>query len=155
MMTNVTQRRRHAASKLRLSEAEIILACQFSGSFSRYDEPYQRIQEGHIIVLWTEVDEEVSSLSDSGAFQLRLTVVKSGQQRVEGAETDPPSKLFEATVLRSTGKLVKPGQKVFGVIFPEFASLVDSGPRSNYTDRRIRAAIAYFGAEQKESVPLS
>jgi hypothetical protein len=134
---------------LHLSEAEVQVACRFSGIAGRsmtapeeYD--YESIRTGSVITVLTVATD----YDRARIFEVSLDGVISGITEVEGEEGSPSCKVFEGTIVSTTREDRGPGDKIFGLLFPRgFTSLVDSGPEDDYTDRRIRAGLAYFGDE--------
>lgn len=127
------------AGRMRLTEAEIMIAAKFSGDPSSYDVDYAELAEGQEVTFQTEESEyEVSR-----RFRVTVDNLVNGVSPLEGKEDfTPPVRLFEATVLETDRDHVEAGEGVFGLIFPEgFAVLVDSAPDGDYTDRRIRAGL--------------
>jgi hypothetical protein len=127
------------AGRMRLTEAEIMVAAKFSGDPSSYDVDYTELAEGQEVTFHTEESEyEVSRL-----FRVTVDNLVAGVTHLEGKEAvTPPVKLFEATVLETDRDRIESGEDIFGLIFPEgFAVLVDSAPEGDYTDRRIRASL--------------
>lgn len=133
---------------MRLTEAEILVATQFAGDPSNFEEDYQSIDAGSTVTLTTEENED----ERSEIFKVNLETIIDGITTLEDAHGNPPYKLFEGTIVETTRQRLNPGDGVFGILFPNgFGSLVDSAPDSDYTDLRIRAAFHFLpkpGEEQ-------
>ena len=137
------------AGAMRLTEAEIMMAVPIAGRASQYRGAYDEFESGSVLELETE---EVADLNlESNRFTLNLDTVIHGVHELEGFPGSPPSKFFEATVVHSDSDERVPTDEVFGVIFPGgTAVMVDSAPTSDYTNRRIWAAIELKRANEVE-----
>jgi hypothetical protein len=124
---------------MRLTEAEILIAARFSGEPSAYTDEYESIQGGETL----DLTSEANAYRGAQEFKLYLEKVIHGVTPLDGYESSvPPCKIFEATILQSSDELCEIGEEAFGFIFPNnFAVLVDSGPDTDYTNRRIRAGL--------------
>jgi hypothetical protein len=127
-----------------LGEAELSALLRMSGDASTYDEDYHAFEEGSAVTFWTEAID----YHPLRAFRLRIDAIINGHLELDEYAGDPPSRPFEATVLRSTNDSYAVGKKVCGIIFPNgFASVFSDSPNSNHADRAIAAMLILLDSE--------
>jgi hypothetical protein len=137
---------------LYLTENEIHAAAIYAGTPMRTIDDYRRTVAGDVIRLASAPDHDPSGVPAEGAdlLKLRIDIIEDATLVDEEYPTTvtPPSKAFEGTIVDTDGSALCAGDEVFGIFFPDgFISLVDSGARSDVTNRRIWAAIAHFGGD--------
>ncbi len=142
------------AGNMHLTEAEIRLALQMDNDLCRFELDYDSIKQGGTLILTGEEPEEghrplwcklrlynveggVTTISDWEAGTMGIgEITDSFRER-------PHCKMFEAVILERQRYDLKPGEEVFGLLFPDgHAILIDSGPEDDYTNRRILAMLA-------------
>lgn len=151
------------AGNMHLTEAEIVLALQMNNDLCRFEVEYDSIKQSGTLILTGEEPEEGRRPL---WCKLRLYNVEGGVTTIDNWQGGmmgvgeigdafrerPHCKMFEAVILERQRYDLKPGDEVFGLLFPDgHAILVDSGPEDDYTNRRIMAMIALREHQRGES----
>ncbi len=133
---------------MRLTEAEMFLAAEVASDRARYDDDYSSIEAGSMVRLVTVTEEG----EDAQEFEVVIDRIAAAVTSLDEVPGDPPSKIFEGTLVKSSRLRRKPEDEVFGFIFPQGrAEIVDSGPDTDETNRRILASLALRSQSRKAS----
>lgn len=110
---------------MHMSEVDLNRLAQFSGMWCTFTADYAHVVTGQIVVIETVKEEYEPHVR----LIVRLNATVNAALGMEGVPGDPPAKLFEASVLKSSRSLETTTGDVFGALFPDgSAVLVDMSP---------------------------